>query len=94
MLSKNITCLLLIGGRLPRRVAVRNSLGAISDGYSFGDNRISPLQEMGQMDICKEKQMRLLYIGKAKDMTFNELWMLQHFGRKLEQLEDVDFSRN
>lgn len=38
--------------------------------------------------------MRLLYIGKVKDMTLKELWLLWRFGRKIELLEDADFSRN
>lgn len=38
--------------------------------------------------------MRFTYKGKLKDLTPKELWMLWHFGRKVEALEDVDFSRN
>ena len=38
--------------------------------------------------------MRMLYIGKVKDMTYNELWMLWNFGRLAEPLESVDFCKN
>lgn len=38
--------------------------------------------------------MRILYIGKAKDMTLKELWLVWRFGRKIEPLESVDFNRN
>ncbi len=36
----------------------------------------------------------ILYNGKAKDMTFKELWLAWKFGRPIERLESVDFSQN
>ena len=36
----------------------------------------------------------ILYKGKAKGMTNKELWLAWKFGRPIENLEAVDFSRN
>jgi len=36
----------------------------------------------------------ILYSGKAKDMTFKELWMRWYYGRPVELLETVDFTKN
>ncbi len=36
----------------------------------------------------------ILFAGKAKNMTFRELWLTWHFGRLIERLESVDFSAN
>ena len=36
----------------------------------------------------------ILYIGKAKNMTFKELWLSWNFGRPVERLEAVDFNLN
>jgi len=36
----------------------------------------------------------LIYIGKFKDLTLKELWLLIKFGRPIEKLEAIDFSRN
>lgn len=38
--------------------------------------------------------MKVLFIGKAKDLTLEELFLSLKFGRKIERLEVVDFSRN
>ncbi len=38
--------------------------------------------------------MRILYIGKTKDMTLKELWLVWKFGRKIETIESVDVNRN
>ena len=35
-----------------------------------------------------------LYISKAKNMTFKELWLMWNFGRPVERLEAVDFNLN
>jgi hypothetical protein len=42
----------------------------------------------------KPMETRFVYKGKARDLTFKEMWMLWHFGRKIELLEDVDFCWN
>ncbi len=39
-------------------------------------------------------QMKVVYRGKAKDLTLKEIWLLYKFGRRTENLEDTDFSRN
>ena len=36
----------------------------------------------------------IIYNGKAKDMTFKELWMAWNFGRIIPLVEAVDFSKN
>lgn len=36
----------------------------------------------------------ILYIGKAKGLTFKELFLAWYFGRLVEPLEATDFSRN
>ncbi len=36
----------------------------------------------------------IYYIGKAKDMTSKELWLVWNYGRLIALLEAVDFSRN
>lgn len=36
----------------------------------------------------------IIFKGKAKDMTYLELWLAWTFGRLAEPLEAVDFSRN
>ena len=36
----------------------------------------------------------ILYRGKAKHMTFKELWLSWNFGRPVERLEAVDFNLN
>lgn len=38
--------------------------------------------------------MRFVFIGKAKDMTLKEIYFQCYFGRKIEQLEEMDFSKN
>jgi len=35
--------------------------------------------------------LRFTYIGKAKDLTWKEMYLLWHYGRKIEILEAVDF---
>ena len=39
-------------------------------------------------------QRRIQTLIKAKDLTLTEIWLLWKFGRKVEHLEDVDFSWN
>lgn len=36
----------------------------------------------------------ILFRGKARDMTLTELWLAWNFGRLVEPVEVVDFSRN
>ena len=35
---------------------------------------------------------RILFIGKAKDLTKDEIVKAWHFGRKIEPLESADFN--
>ena len=58
---------------------------------------------MTELDLLKLAQKRdktqgelemLLYSGKAKHMTYKELWLSWYFGRPIEQLESVDFYKN
>ena len=39
-------------------------------------------------------QMKVVYHGKAKDLTLKELWLLYKFGRRTENLETTDFNKN
>lgn len=55
---------------------------------------ISASESEGGKAQQEAKRMILLYIGKAKDLTYKELWLLLHFGRPVEPLEETDFSRN
>jgi hypothetical protein len=36
----------------------------------------------------------ILFIGKVRDLTFRELWLAWNFGRLIERLEAIDFSKN
>ncbi len=38
--------------------------------------------------------MRFAFVGKAKDISLKEIWLQCYFGRKMELLEEVDFSKN
>ncbi len=42
----------------------------------------------------KHIPMRFVFIGKAKNLNFKELYLLWHFGRTIEPMESVDFSWN
>ena len=36
----------------------------------------------------------ILYSGKAKNLSYKELWMAWNFGRPIELLESIDFGEN
>lgn len=36
----------------------------------------------------------ILYKGKVKNLTYKELWLSWYFGRSIELLEAIDFSKN
>ncbi len=36
----------------------------------------------------------IIFNGKAKDLTFKELCLAWYFGRLIERLESIDFSKN
>ncbi len=36
----------------------------------------------------------IIYIGKARNLTYKELWLIWKFGRPVETLEPIDFSGN
>jgi len=38
--------------------------------------------------------MKILFTGQLGDTNHTEIWLFHKFGRKIEPLEDVDFSRN
>ena len=39
-------------------------------------------------------QIKVIYHVMAKDLTLKELWLLYKFGRRTENLEGTDFSKN
>ena len=39
-------------------------------------------------------QMKVVYHGKVRDLSLEELFLTFMFGRRTENLEDIDFSRN
>jgi len=47
-------------------------------------------------DTCKacKARSKVLFVGKAKDMTKEEITKSWYYGRKVESLEGVDFARN
>jgi len=55
-----------------------------------------PWKHLDICQICKAKQIeaRILFKGKAKDMTRDEITKAWSFGRKVEPLESLDFGRN
>ncbi len=52
----------------------------------------------GSPDTCRscraEQESRVLFKGKAKNMTREEIAKAWNYGRKVETLEPVDFGRN
>lgn len=58
---------------------------------------------MTEIDLIKLAQKRnkkqeeiemILYSGKAKNMTYKELYLAWHYGRPVERLEPCDFCKN
>ncbi len=49
-------------------------------------------------DTCRscrvEQESRILFKGKAQDMTPQEIAKAWNYGRRVEQLEEIDFGRN
>ena len=56
---------------------------------------IETLNNSAEYRHRKQEELEMIFFnGKAKDLNFKELWLSWNFGRPIEPLEAIDFSRN